>query len=104
MGYRKKNLLKEDHTISSNCNKSLSEAMLAITMSIIGLPVDVHVKDGSVYSGIFFTASTESNFGILFFFIHFFTFFYRKIVYCIDYSIAQLGCEKNFIFLDNSND
>ncbi|AES70312.1 uncharacterized protein [Medicago truncatula] len=65
MGYRKKNLLKEDHTISSNCNKSLSEAMLAITMSIIGLPVDVHVKDGSVYSGIFFTASTESNFGVV---------------------------------------
>jgi len=96
MGYRKKNLLKEDHTISS----SLSEAMLAITMSIIGLPVDVHVKDGSVYSGIFFTASTESNFGILFFsFIS--SLFYWKIVYCIN---LLNWVVKKFIFLDNFND
>lgn len=91
MGYRKKNLLKEDHTISSNCNKSLSEAMLAITMSIIGLPVDVHVKDGSVYSGIFFTASTESNFGILSFLFISSLFFYWKIVYCIDLLNSSIG-------------
>ncbi|MED6161816.1 hypothetical protein PIB30_064321, partial [Stylosanthes scabra] len=44
---------------------SLSEALLLTTMCIIGLPVDVHVKDGSVYSGIFYTASVDSDYGIV---------------------------------------
>ncbi|PNY13379.1 hypothetical protein L195_g010032, partial [Trifolium pratense] len=56
MGRSNKNLVTEDHTISS---------MLFITMSIIGLPVDVHVKDGSVYSGIFHTASFDAGFGVV---------------------------------------
>jgi hypothetical protein len=62
MGRSNKNSMTEDHTISS---------MLFITMSIIGLPVDVHVKDGSVYSGIFHTASFDAGFGTLFSLIHF---------------------------------
>ncbi|WJX31747.1 hypothetical protein P8452_20145 [Trifolium repens] len=56
MGRSNKNSMTEDHTISS---------MLFITMSIIGLPVDVHVKDGSVYSGIFHTASFDAGFGVV---------------------------------------
>jgi hypothetical protein len=62
MGRSNKNSMTEDQTISS---------MLFITMSIIGLPVDVHVKDGSVYSGIFHTASFDAGFGTLFSLIHF---------------------------------
>ncbi|KAK4782616.1 hypothetical protein SAY86_016718 [Trapa natans] len=38
---------------------SLSDALLFATMCIVGLPVDVHAKDGSIYSGIFHTASVE---------------------------------------------
>ncbi|XP_031406520.1 uncharacterized protein LOC116215088 isoform X2 [Punica granatum] len=38
---------------------SFSDALLFATMCIIGLPVDVHARDGSVYSGIFHTASVE---------------------------------------------
>ncbi|OAY28514.1 uncharacterized protein LOC110602412 isoform X3 [Manihot esculenta] len=44
---------------------SLSEALLFAIMCIIGLPVDVHVRDGSVYSGIFYTASVDKDFGII---------------------------------------
>ncbi|XP_022753135.1 uncharacterized protein LOC111301602 isoform X2 [Durio zibethinus] len=43
----------------------MNEALLFATMCIIGLPVDVHLKDGSVYSGIFYTASVEKEYGIV---------------------------------------
>ena len=33
------------------------------TMCIVGLQVHVHVKDGSVFSGVFYTASFENGFG-----------------------------------------
>lgn len=40
-------------------NRELSEgdALLFTTMCIIGLPVDVYINDGSIYTGIFYTAS-----------------------------------------------
>ncbi|KAK7278008.1 hypothetical protein RJT34_23029 [Clitoria ternatea] len=63
MGCSSMELFAEDHS-SSSCS-SLSEALLYTTMCIVGLPVDVHVKDGSVYSGIFHTASVESDYGIV---------------------------------------
>ncbi|TYJ38816.1 hypothetical protein E1A91_A04G019600v1 [Gossypium mustelinum] len=53
-----KNRVEED-----NC--SVNEALLFATISIIGLQVDVHLKDGSVYSGIFHTASVEKEYGIV---------------------------------------
>ncbi|KAK8648574.1 hypothetical protein V6N13_129323 [Hibiscus sabdariffa] len=53
-----KNTVEED-----NC--SMNEALLLATMCIIGLPVDVHLKDGSVYSGTFHTASVEKEYGIV---------------------------------------
>ncbi|KAL5548348.1 hypothetical protein UlMin_003579 [Ulmus minor] len=60
MGCRNRDFPGEE-TASS----SLSEALLFATMCIIGLPVDVHVKDGSVYSGIFHTACFENGYGIV---------------------------------------
>ncbi|CAK7338482.1 unnamed protein product [Dovyalis caffra] len=43
----------------------LNEALLFATMCIIGLPVDVHIRDGSVYSGTFHTASFDKENGIV---------------------------------------
>lgn len=62
MGYKNRT---EQETTHSNNSSSLSEALLFATMCIIGLPVDVYVKDGSVYSGIFYTASVEKDYGIV---------------------------------------
>ncbi|XP_044473144.1 polyadenylate-binding protein-interacting protein 4-like isoform X2 [Mangifera indica] len=59
MGYKNRTELEINNSSSS------SEALLFATMCIIGLPVDVHVKDGSVYSGIFYTASVEKDYGIV---------------------------------------
>ncbi|XP_021892991.1 uncharacterized protein LOC110810968 isoform X3 [Carica papaya] len=59
-----KNRVEEETTLSPS-SSSLSEALLFATMCIIGLPVDVHVKDGSVYSGIFYTACVEKDYGIV---------------------------------------
>ncbi|ESQ54572.1 hypothetical protein EUTSA_v10025144mg [Eutrema salsugineum] len=58
MGYARK---MEDDDSSS----SLNEALLVATVCIIGLQVHVHVNDGSVFSGIFYTASLENGFAIV---------------------------------------
>lgn len=42
----------------------VSDAVLIATMCIIGMPVDVHARDGSVYSGIFYTACVDRDYGI----------------------------------------
>ncbi|XP_052207692.1 uncharacterized protein LOC127811662 isoform X2 [Diospyros lotus] len=42
-----------------------SDALLFATMCIIGLPVDVHVKDGAIYSGVFHTACVEDDYSIV---------------------------------------
>ncbi|PPR94049.1 hypothetical protein GOBAR_AA26615 [Gossypium barbadense] len=44
-------------------NCLMNEALLLATMYILGLPVDMHLTDGSVYSGIFHTAAVEKEFG-----------------------------------------
>ncbi|KAF8410721.1 hypothetical protein HHK36_003258 [Tetracentron sinense] len=44
---------------------SLSDALLFTTMCILGLPVEVQVKDGSIYSGIFHTSSAEKDYAIV---------------------------------------
>ncbi|XAR56683.1 hypothetical protein NMG60_11037255 [Bertholletia excelsa] len=61
MGRRNRAFSREESTASG----SLSDALLFTTMCIIGLPVDVHVRDGSVYSGIFHTACVEDDYGII---------------------------------------
>ncbi|XP_047150778.1 uncharacterized protein LOC124822769 isoform X1 [Vigna umbellata] len=63
MGCRNRDFFADNH--SSPSFDSLSEPLLFTTMFIVGLPVDVHVKDGSVYSGIFHTASAHSDYGIV---------------------------------------
>ncbi|XP_014626343.1 ataxin-2 homolog isoform X1 [Glycine max] len=66
MGCRNRDSITENHTSSSSSSSdSLSEALLFTTMCIVGHPVDVHVKDGSVYSGIFHTASVHADYGIV---------------------------------------
>ncbi|XP_021677011.2 uncharacterized protein LOC110662365 isoform X3 [Hevea brasiliensis] len=51
--------------VEAETESCLSEALLFATMCIIGLPVDVHVRDGSVYSGTFHTASIDKDYGII---------------------------------------
>ncbi|XP_022976186.1 polyadenylate-binding protein-interacting protein 4-like [Cucurbita maxima] len=60
MGCRNREF-SEDET----CSSTLSEALLFATMCLIGLPVEVHIKDGSVYSGIFHTACVENEYGVV---------------------------------------
>jgi hypothetical protein len=49
----------------SSSSSSLNEALLISTMCIIGLQVHVHINDGSVFSGIFYTVSLENEFSIV---------------------------------------
>ncbi|KAH0871247.1 hypothetical protein HID58_078269 [Brassica napus] len=56
MGHARK--LEDDNSPSS----PLNETLLIATMCIVGLQVHVHVKDGSVFSGVFYTASFEDGF------------------------------------------
>ncbi|KFK27089.1 hypothetical protein AALP_AA8G332500 [Arabis alpina] len=50
---------------SSSSSSSLNEALLISTMCIIGLQVHVHIEDGSIFSGIFYTISLDNEFGIV---------------------------------------
>ncbi|THG12207.1 hypothetical protein TEA_000565 [Camellia sinensis var. sinensis] len=61
MGCRNREFSGEERAVQA----SLSDALLFTTMCIIGLPVDVHVKDGSIYSGIFHTACLENDYGVV---------------------------------------
>ncbi|GLT59389.1 hypothetical protein SLA2020_322100 [Shorea laevis] len=55
----------EKESTASTSSPSSTESLLFATLCLIGLPVDVHVKDGSVYSGVFHTASVEKGYGIV---------------------------------------
>ncbi|XP_020873457.1 uncharacterized protein LOC9303602 isoform X2 [Arabidopsis lyrata subsp. lyrata] len=59
------NARKVEDDDNNNSSSSSSSLLIAATMCIIGLQVHVHVKDGSVFSGIFFTASVDNGFGIV---------------------------------------
>lgn len=59
----------QDQTATSSL---LGESLLLTTMSIIGLPVEVHIIDGSIFSGIFHTASVENGYGLFLPFLMFF--------------------------------
>ncbi|XP_042520239.1 polyadenylate-binding protein-interacting protein 3 isoform X3 [Macadamia integrifolia] len=54
-----------DNSDDRAASSSLSDALLFTTMCIIGVPVEVQVKDGSIYSGIFHTACVEKDYGIV---------------------------------------
>lgn len=63
---------------------SLSEGLLWITRMLFSLLVDVYVKDGSVYSGLFYSILEDGTLLSLSL-IHFFVFFSSgKISFCID--------------------
>ncbi|XP_072955352.1 uncharacterized protein [Typha angustifolia] len=49
----------------SSKSPSITDALLFTTMCIIGLSVEIQVKDGSTYSGIFHTACVEKGYGIV---------------------------------------
>ncbi|KAB1209285.1 Polyadenylate-binding protein-interacting protein 3 [Morella rubra] len=64
MGSNRELLNNETSYSSPSSSSSLSEALIFATVCIIGLPIDVHVKDGSVYSGLLHTACVEDEYGI----------------------------------------
>ncbi|WOL15700.1 hypothetical protein Cni_G24481 [Canna indica] len=55
----------EELTKGISKGSALSEALLYATMCFVGLPVEVQVKDGSLYSGILHTACFDSDHGIV---------------------------------------
>ncbi|PON65217.1 Ataxin 2, SM domain containing protein [Parasponia andersonii] len=55
----------ESPSSSSSSSSSTSEDLLYATLCLVGLHVDVQVRDGSVYSGVFHTASLENDFNIV---------------------------------------
>ncbi|PWA51611.1 hypothetical protein CTI12_AA460900 [Artemisia annua] len=50
---------------STTTKTDMNDALLLTTMCLIGLSVDVHIKDGSVYSGIFHTVSVNDPYAIV---------------------------------------
>ncbi|XP_031478440.1 uncharacterized protein LOC116249330 [Nymphaea colorata] len=42
-----------------------NDALIYTTMCVVGLPVEVQVKDGSIYAGIFHTACIERDYGVV---------------------------------------
>ncbi|KAJ3693614.1 hypothetical protein LUZ60_009094 [Juncus effusus] len=58
-----KKKLEESSTIPMDADKSLSlgDAFLFAMLCIVGMPVEVQVRDGSVYSGVFHTADASSG-------------------------------------------
>ncbi|KAL9264492.1 Polyadenylate-binding protein-interacting protein 4-like protein [Drosera capensis] len=55
----------ESSAAAMSQSSSLRGIMILVTMRMIGLPVEVHVKDGSVYSGIFDAASVDGGYGVV---------------------------------------
>lgn len=45
--------------------RTLNDRLLLVTMLLIGQPVEVQVKNGSIYSGIFHTANIEKDYGVV---------------------------------------
>ncbi|KAF2935961.1 endochitinase A isoform X1 [Oryza sativa Japonica Group] len=50
---------------SSSPSPSLPEALLLATVCMVGLPVEVQVRDGSAYAGVLHTASVEGGYGVV---------------------------------------
>ncbi|RLM73110.1 uncharacterized protein C2845_PM15G22760 [Panicum miliaceum] len=44
---------------------SLSEALLLATVCMVGLPVEVQVRDGSAYAGVLHTACVDDGYGVV---------------------------------------
>ncbi|XP_004244126.1 uncharacterized protein [Solanum lycopersicum] len=63
MGYKKggRFMAEEENGVGA----TLRDALLFTTMCIVGLPVNVYIKDGGVYSGIFHTACVDDEYAIV---------------------------------------
>uniref|UniRef100_A0ACD5UF40 Uncharacterized protein n=1 Tax=Avena sativa TaxID=4498 RepID=A0ACD5UF40_AVESA len=44
---------------------AVCEALLLATVCMVGLPVEVQVRDGSAYAGVFHTASVDGGYGVV---------------------------------------
>ncbi|KAM3370382.1 hypothetical protein ACQJBY_017979 [Aegilops geniculata] len=44
---------------------AVCEALLLATVCMVGLPVEVQVRDGSAYAGVFHTASLDAGYGVV---------------------------------------
>ncbi|CAI9773437.1 unnamed protein product [Fraxinus pennsylvanica] len=64
MGFRNDGLREEENNAMA-ASPTTSDALLLATMCIVELPVDVHAKDGSIYSGIFYTARVDKDYAIV---------------------------------------
>ncbi|XP_073280763.1 uncharacterized protein [Primulina huaijiensis] len=67
MAFGKGNLREEEKSRNAAATAASSsvvftDAVLYATMCIVGMPVDVHARDGSVNSGIFYTACVDRDF------------------------------------------
>lgn len=79
---------EKEKTISD----SLNDALLFATICIIGLPVDVHVKDGSIYSGIFYTACVDDDYGgYVGIYERFFSFLFSLESFCYCVCVCGVG-------------
>ncbi|KAL8462540.1 hypothetical protein ACS0TY_033540 [Phlomoides rotata] len=65
MACRKGELREETRNRNDAASVVVGDALLFTMMCIIGMPVDVHAKDGSIYSGIFHTASVDEDYAIV---------------------------------------
>ncbi|KAL3632207.1 hypothetical protein CASFOL_025191 [Castilleja foliolosa] len=52
---------RRDRNAAASSSVEMSDELLFMTISLIGKPVEVYAKDGSVYSGIFHTASVHEK-------------------------------------------
>ncbi|KAL4387858.1 hypothetical protein GQ457_09G005050 [Hibiscus cannabinus] len=50
---------------TEGCESSSRDRLVYLTTCLIGHPVEVHVKDGSIYTGIFHATDAENDFGII---------------------------------------
>lgn len=66
MGCSKNGVKEEEEEVKRRTQSSIvNDALLLTTICLIGLSVDVHIKDGSVYSGIFHTACVDDRYAIV---------------------------------------
>lgn len=48
------------------CESPSHDRLLYVATSLIGLPVDVQMKNGSIFSGIFHATTDEKEFGMFY--------------------------------------
>ncbi|KAF3794930.1 Polyadenylate-binding protein-interacting protein 4 [Nymphaea thermarum] len=56
---------KSSQQMNGSILSSSNDALVYTTMCVVGLPVEVQVKDGSIYAGIFHTACIERDYGVV---------------------------------------